>query len=114
VPLLAELGLVSRIDRTTLAAYCVAAGKLVATARVLESEGLTIESPVVHKGEVVCHRTKPHPAVSIQKEALQQVKAYLTEFGLSPAARTRIKVAPKEEKEDELTAFLRGKKGGAG
>jgi len=44
------------------------------------------------------HGIKKHPAASVFRENSQTFRLYLTEFGLTPAARVRVKTQPAEEK----------------
>lgn len=108
VPELVKSEAVAKVDQAALAAYCQAYAELVACTRVLETEGRFITEPVQNaKGEVLGERIKPHPAVSAQRDAFGRVKAYLAEFGLSPAARVRLKFM-KEGGQDALSALLSG------
>ena len=79
---LEQLGLISQIDRAALAAYCSCWAQFAETEKLLQTDGLTVVTP---KGHV-----QQRPEVSIRRAALDQMKAYLTEFGLTPASRSRI------------------------
>ena len=98
IPPLVRLGVIAKIDRACLAAYCLAWSRLVRAARQMETEGLTY---VADTGQV-----KKHPLAAIAHEAATEVRAFAGEFGLSPSGRARIHInAP--EPEDALTRFLR-------
>lgn len=49
---------------------------------------------------------KANPAVAMLADADRRFKSYLVEFGLTPAARTKVKVDGGEEKEDPLSQFF--------
>ncbi|EBA4960546.1 phage terminase small subunit P27 family, partial [Salmonella enterica subsp. enterica serovar Montevideo] len=49
---------------------------------------------------------KANPAVAMLADADRRFKSYLVEFGLTPAARTKVKVDGGEEKEDPLNQFF--------
>ena len=46
------------------------------------------------------------PEVSIAKNALADVKAFLTEFGMTPASRSKIDLKLDEKEEDQMEKLL--------
>jgi P27 family predicted phage terminase small subunit len=84
-PHLAKLGLISQIDRAALVRYCFwwAVG-LAASQRILElgEAALVNETPSGYKQMGVW--------MQIAKSADAEMKAYLVQFGMSPAARARV------------------------
>jgi P27 family predicted phage terminase small subunit len=88
VPELLRLGLLTHIDRAALAAYCQAYSRWQAAEGIIATEGLTTVNL-----KTGCIRT--HPAVSIAKESMRLVREFMTEFGLSPASRPRVKAIDK-------------------
>lgn len=54
---------------------------------------------------------KRHPAVSVMNETNRAIKGWLAEFGLTPAARTRIEKALDDGEEDEIESFFTGESG---
>jgi P27 family predicted phage terminase small subunit len=92
------LGLLARIDRAALAAYCQA------WARWVKAEGL-----LKHTGEVLKSQETgafyQNPYLSVANRALEQMHRFLTEFGMTPSSRSRIHVTPQHAT-DELGAFL--------
>lgn len=92
VPELVGLGLISRIDRAALAAYCTAYATYVETDRILQRAGLTFETP---NGFL-----QQRPEVSIRARALDQMKGFLSLFGLSPADRSKVSGVGKPKKDD--------------
>lgn len=108
VPILLQAELLARVDQSSLAAYCQACAELISCTRTVESEGRFVREPVQNsKGEVLGEKIKAHPALAGQRDALGRVRSYLAEFGLSPAARVRLKLM-KEGGQDALTALLSG------
>ncbi len=81
---LTRMRVVTPADRDALFAYCNAVLVHKQASDILEAEGLVIEGS--HGGMV------SHPAQKIQREAATQVRAFCAEFGLTPSARTRIRV----------------------
>ena len=47
-----------------------------------------------------------HPAVRQRNQAMMIMKAFCDEFGLTPAARTRLSVEPIDDEEDDLWKLL--------
>jgi P27 family predicted phage terminase small subunit len=86
-PELHRMRLLSRVDLKTLEAYCIAYGRwreveeALAEART-KGEGLLITS---NKG-----RPMEHPLIGTSRRACFEVLRYASEFGLTPAARSRV------------------------
>jgi P27 family predicted phage terminase small subunit len=79
---LKSLGLVTVIDRAALAAYCT-----------LWSRWIDAEAKVREKGSVVrgTHNDPVlNPYLRVAQKALEQMKAMLVEFGMTPSSRSRI------------------------
>ena len=79
------------MDRAALAAYCIAWAELVATTKILNEDGRILDEPMQNsRGEVIGTKKRSHPANRLMSDASARVKAYLSEFGLTPAARQRL------------------------
>jgi P27 family predicted phage terminase small subunit len=92
------LGLLTKIDRAALVAYCQLWG------RWIEAEDkVRLTGAVIEVGENGYPILNPH--LSVATKTLDQMKAFLTEFGMTPASRSRIHVA-KNAEEDEDAKFL--------
>lgn len=103
-PALEDMGLLSQIDRAALAGYC----ELYARWQKAERE---IQKPAAKGGgEVV---TTPNgslqvsPWVSISRAALSEMRKFASEFGLTPASRSKVSAEPpkKEEKDGKGRFF---------
>lgn len=101
-PLLEELGLVSGLDRTALALYCQAVGRLAELETAFNGKVNQLESTGLDYSEAVyqaSHATTPsgyaQQSVMVQliKSHREQVNRYLMHFGLSPAARGRVQAS---------------------
>jgi len=87
---LAKYGLVSEVDRNALAMICTLWARYVDAEVAIEkaakadpaSQGLFVKTP---NGFSV-----QSPWVAISNKAMEQYRLYLTEFGLSPASRTKV------------------------
>jgi P27 family predicted phage terminase small subunit len=88
---LVRLKLLTRLDRAAFAAYCQA------WARHVEAENELAKASALaftHNGYPIVN-----PWQTISKQAVDQMSRFLAEFGLTPAARTRINAPhpPSEE-----------------
>lgn len=87
-------------DRDVLHAYCEAVAAHQAASEILAQEGTFIKLPGGMSPSV------PHPAMRQQKDAAAMIKTLGGEFGLSPAARTRIKVKDQQPEKTQSAARL--------
>ena len=95
VPILIELEVLSRLDSAVLAEYCIAYSRWV-MAEAKCAENLVYES----KGRQ--YETK---WLKVAKDAAIQMHKCATEFGLTPASRTRVQIENKHPGAT-LKAFL--------
>ena len=96
---LAAVGLISTVDRAALAAYCMAWSRWVKAEKSLEREELVLTTD---KGY-----SYPNPLIGIANGALDQMKRFMVEFGMTPSSRTKVK-AEKPQEPDELERLLFG------
>lgn len=98
LPELDRLGLLTVVDGDALAAYCVAWSELKAATMLIQEEGR------------VCHcgtgGLKPHPAIALQRSALNAIAKFSSLFGLNPADRGRIAAPQKPENQSLLEDFM--------
>jgi P27 family predicted phage terminase small subunit len=85
-PILHRLGLLTEVDQMALAAYCTALSTWRQAQKVLDTKGLIFTTPSGYKQQ--------RPEVAIVSRSLALVRAFSAEFGLSPASRARLEVAP--------------------
>lgn len=81
-PVLRNCGVLTVADLSGFEAYCVAFGIMQEAAERVSAGELTTTAP---NGQ-----EQPHPCVSIVKQYLLVVKAFLAEYGLTPSSRSRI------------------------
>jgi P27 family predicted phage terminase small subunit len=93
-----KCGLLALCDRAALAAYCANYSRWVAAEFEIAACGLTVRG---------AHGLIAHPAVAIADKAMRAMKSFLTEFGMTPASRSRI-VAGELPEADPLAEFLNG------
>jgi P27 family predicted phage terminase small subunit len=89
---LATLGLLSRIDRAALAVYCEAWSDWLDATMQVRQYGKVIKTTA---GNVV-----DNPYYSIKKRSAELMHKFLTEFGMTPASRTRIDTTPVTDDHD--------------
>lgn len=100
VPELESLGLLTKIDRAQLAAYCQSYARWYEAEMVIKRDGMIMTTATGYQQQM--------PAVGIARQAMADMRAFASEFGLSPAARTRISVKPAEGAKDATEDFLFG------
>ena len=91
-PMLVRLKLLTKLDRAALSAYCQA------WARHVEAEEQIARASALaftHNGYPIVN-----PWLTISKQAVDQMARFISEFGLTPAARCRIS-APDPETDDQ-------------
>lgn len=96
---LKALGLVTKIDRAALAAYCVAYGRWVEAEDQIREHGMVI---VGSKGSLV-----RSPYLMIANKAMEQMRQLLIEFGMTPSSRSRVTITPADQG-DAAERFLFG------
>lgn len=112
--MLRQLGVLSEIDGKALGAYCAAFARWVEAEREISQYGIVIREPVLLQGEETGYvRHKKNPAVNISHEAMKLMKSFLVEFGMTPAARSRIHVEDSAAKRDPFEDYLSGTKDAA-
>lgn len=86
VPELDRLGLLKSIDRSSLTSYCLVWHRLVEASRTIQREGMIVEE------EMTLGRSKlyRHPALLTAEAASKELRAWATEFGLTPSSEQRL------------------------
>jgi len=88
---LQHLGLLAKVDRGALTAYCIA------WARLLEAEEhLTVGGAVV-PGKRRNKENVRNPWLIVQRQAMDQVHKFGAEFGLTPSSRSRLGMLKKKD-----------------
>lgn len=91
MPLLVRLKVVSELDTAALALYCQAfarwqeAERRIAEQKAKGGDGLLVKAPSGYPIQ--------NPYLAIANRAMEDCHKYLQQFGLSPAARTRVTVS---------------------
>jgi P27 family predicted phage terminase small subunit len=104
---LAEMKLDHRPDGQALECLCSAYALASQAAEDLALHSMLIEEPVLNKaGELVGTRRKQNPAVQIANAAWRNVRGFCSDFGFSPAARTRIALEKPNTTEQDFMKLL--------
>jgi len=83
-----RLNLLTIVDRAALAAYCQAWGRWVEAEANIQRFGAVIKTP---KGLPLVN-----PYLRIAERAIDQMRKFLVEFGMTPSSRSRIKGSDPE------------------
>lgn len=86
---------------------CLNYSRAVQADLLVAAAGLLLEEPITDsEGDVVGTKYKANPAISISSNAWRNVRAFCSEFGLSPVSRTRLTIEKKDDAENELLDLL--------
>lgn len=91
-PRLTKLGILKPEDRDAFAAYCIAVQNLKKATQLIEEEGLVTET--------AAGNPKTNPAVSLQAQAMNTIRQFASEFGLTPASESNVAVVGEAKKKD--------------
>lgn len=101
VPELARLKLLKPIDRAGLTCYCELWETFVEATKDVHSRGIVVENTSVkHDGTQKTWYTA-NPAVQVQKAAQAAIRAWCSEFGLTPAAENKVAGAAKQDADED-------------
>jgi P27 family predicted phage terminase small subunit len=92
------MGLLCKIDRAALALFCQAWERWVEAEEALKKYGVMVKSPN--------NFPMQSPYLAIANKAMEQMRALLAEFGMSPSSRTRISVWESVDEDPEFEALL--------
>lgn len=87
---------------------CRAYERAVQADLILDKQGILVEEKYVddETGEVHVLKVRKHPAVEISNRSWLIVRAFCSEFGLSPVSRTRLSIEKESDGEDDLMKLL--------
>jgi len=85
---LMSAGIMTNLDNQALAIYCEAYTRWAEANAKIAEHGMVIKAPSGYPVQ--------SPYLSISNRAFEQMRAMLSEFGMTPASRSRIKAEPKK------------------
>ena len=88
------IGVLTKADRAALVALVEAYLDWREACREVAKEGLSYAS-VSNKGG---YSIRPQPAVAIRSDSWKRYKSMLSEFGMTPSSRTRVRTNPEKSK----------------
>jgi P27 family predicted phage terminase small subunit len=97
-PLLLNAGVLTQIDRTALKALCICYARWIDAEKHVRKEGCVVSGST---GSLVMN-----PYVRVASQALEQMRSLMSDFGMTPAARTRIRTEKSTDNADELEKEL--------
>jgi P27 family predicted phage terminase small subunit len=100
-PLLAEVGLIAKLDRAIITGYCQAWARWIECETALRTTGLIVKAA---NGFPMYS-----PYLTASNKALDQVRQMSEQIGLSGSARSRIKAGAAPGEFDPAEDFLRGR-----
>lgn len=83
VPELDALGVLTKVDRSALAAYCEAVATFKEATEAIDKVGVLVQGR--RKGDVI-----KNPALQVQRDAARLIATFSAMFGLSPSDRVRL------------------------
>jgi len=87
-----DLGLLTKLDLPAFEQYCEAYATWKKAIEAVQVDNILLKSAT---GGMYMN-----PALHVASQAAKQMKVLLVEFGMTPAARTKLTVEPKKKKED--------------
>lgn len=94
-------GLLTSVDRAALAVYCASWARWVEAEERLAEEGMVL---VAAKSGYAM----PSPYIAISNSALDAVRKFASEFGMTPSSRSRIHVESPTAPVDPFDEFMSG------
>jgi P27 family predicted phage terminase small subunit len=100
--LLDRMGVLTEADGFALERLCDCYAEILALRDLVDMNGRTYET-MSTQGELVI---KANPAVAMLADADRRFKSYLVEFGLTPAARSKVQIKVDDDQEDQFAEFF--------
>ena len=114
--LLDRMGILTEADSLALERLCDCYAEIIECRLLVERDGRTYSSVTTRttseEGEAttvedIKSLLKANPAVAMMADADRRFKSYLVEFGLTPAARSKVHATPDDDnKKDPLAEFF--------
>lgn len=104
---LIDMKLDCRPDAMMLEGACVGYARAVEADQLVLAEGLFLVEPVLDSmGILKGWKTRTNPGVAVSNAAWKQVKAFCSDFGLSPVSRTRLTLEKPNSGDEDLIKLL--------
>jgi P27 family predicted phage terminase small subunit len=96
------LGLLTAVDRNSLAVYCLAYAEWIEADNMVKQQGKVLISD---KGNSYLN-----PWVGIRNKAAEQMHKISQQFGMTPASRTRV-ATPRPDDDDDFGEYMKQRRG---
>lgn len=96
---LLSLGLMTELDRGAIAAYCMSYSRWAEAEANLADESLTVAT---EKSVIV------NPLVTVANQAMENMRKFLIEFGMTPSSRARVRGTEQPKKDNGKSRFFAG------
>jgi P27 family predicted phage terminase small subunit len=116
-PALLKLGLLTEVDGVAFAAYCMAYAAVIRINKAMRACGYKVlaekhsflekKSSEGRSDEMMAVEVKANPLIVQQRHALQTLRFWSLEFGLTPSSRGRMNI-PGLKEDDPQESFLDG------
>ena len=93
-----DADVMTNLDIDALMLLCESYSRWSEAGKAIQKEGVIIKQKS-HNGET--EYLKANPYLMIQQKAFDQMKAMLTEFGMTPSSRTRVRTVGKKPSDDD-------------
>src|SRR5579864_5295043 len=103
---LEAMNLDHRPDAIMLEGACVGYARAVDADLLIAQHGIVLAEPIYREGVRVGAKARNNPAIATSNAAWKQVRAFCSEFGLSPVSRTRLAIEKADSGEADLTKLL--------
>jgi P27 family predicted phage terminase small subunit len=102
------MGIDKRPDAMMLEGACVNYARAVEADQIVARDGIMLNISRIDEesGEVVLLKTQYNPAITVSNAAWRQVRAFCSEFGLSPVSRTRLTIEKQDDGVEDLAKVL--------
>ena len=103
IPILKEMRVLTIAYSAAVAGYCQTYARWFDAEADIEEHGSIIEEPIIRRrrgedDEIAGYKRKKNPAVAIANESMKIMRAFLSDFGLSPASLQKVSRNAEQEK----------------
>jgi P27 family predicted phage terminase small subunit len=109
IKILDSMGVLTEADGFALERLCDCYAEILELRKDIQTNGRTYESiKLLEEINAEQILMKANPCVAMLQDADRRFKSYLVEFGLTPAARSKVQVTDGQKKKSELDEFFGG------
>jgi P27 family predicted phage terminase small subunit len=103
IPILKRMRVLTIAYSAAVAGYCQAYARWLEAEADIAVHGAIIEEPIIRRrrgedDEIAGYKRKKNPAVAVANESMKIMRAFLSDFGLSPASLSKVSKNAEQEK----------------